>query len=287
MEPNTTVTVGTGLGDAAVAFANDKPIALFAGPCQMESREHAIETALRLKDIARRLGIGLVYKTSFDKANRTSISSARGMGLKQAVPVFAEIREAVGLPVVTDVHEPDQCAAVAGVVDVLQIPAYLCRQTDLLVAAAKTGRAIKIKKGQFLAPWDMANVVRKVTDSGNPDVFLTERGASFGYNTLVSDMRSIPIMAQTGCPVIFDATHSVQQPGGQGETSGGERQFVPVLARAAVAVGVAGLFIETHPDPDNAPCDGPNMVPMGEFEALITELMAIDQAVKQTRAAAE
>lgn len=287
MTPNTTVTIGASLGDAAVSFSNDAPISVLAGPCQLENREHAIETALKLKDIAQRLGIGLVYKTSFDKANRTSLASSRGVGLDAALKIFDEIRTAVGLPVVTDVHSADQCAEIADVVDVLQIPAFLCRQTDLLIAAARTGKAVKIKKGQFLAPWEMKNVVRKVVESGNPNVLLTERGASFGYNTLVSDMRSLPIMAETGCPVIFDATHSVQQPGGQGETSGGERKFVPVLARAAVAVGVAGLFIETHPDPDNAPCDGPNMVPLDQFEGLMASLMAIDEAVKSRREAAE
>ncbi|MEL6287360.1 MAG: 3-deoxy-8-phosphooctulonate synthase [Pseudomonadota bacterium] len=284
--PNThAVTIGD--GDAAVTFANDAPIALFAGPCQMESREHALEMAQALKEIAGRLGVGLVYKSSFDKANRTSLAGARGLGLDRALAVFAEVRDAVGLPVVTDVHEPAHCAAVADVVDVLQIPAFLCRQTDLLIAAAQTGKPVKIKKGQFLAPWDMKNVVAKVTESGNPNVLLTERGASFGYNTLISDMRALPIMAETGCPVIFDATHSVQQPGGQGTSSGGDRRFVPVLSRAAVAVGVAGLFIETHHDPDNAPSDGPNMVPLGAFEALVAELMAIDMAVKGTSLAAE
>ena len=265
---------------APVAFANDAPIALFAGPCQMESRAHALEMAIALKEITSKLGIGLVYKTSFDKANRTSLSGRRGMGLMDALPVFAEIRETLGLPTLTDVHENEHCRIVAEVVDCLQIPAFLCRQTDLLIAAAKTGRAVKIKKGQFLAPWDMKNVVAKVIESGNPNVLVTERGASFGYNTLVSDMRSLPIMAETGCPVIFDATHSVQQPGGQGTSSGGDRRFVPVLARAAVAVGVAGLFIETHQDPDHAPSDGPNMVPLKDFAALIADLMAIDAVVK-------
>jgi 2-dehydro-3-deoxyphosphooctonate aldolase (KDO 8-P synthase) len=236
-----------------------------------------------LKEIARRLGIGLVYKTSFDKANRTSLGGKRGLGLDAGLAVFAEIREKLGLPVVTDVHEAQQCARVAEVVDVLQIPAFLCRQTDLLIAAAKTGRAVKVKKGQFLAPWDMANVVAKITGSGNPNVLVTERGASFGYNTLVVDMRALPIMSQIGCPVIFDATHAVQQPGGQGTSSGGDRRFVPVLARAAVAVGVAGLFIETHQDPDNAPSDGPNMVPLAAFEGLVRELMAIDRVVKGPR----
>jgi len=253
---------------------------VFAGPCQMESRAHALEMASALKEICGRLGIGLVYKTSFDKANRTSLSGRRGIGLEGALAVFAEIRETLGLPVVTDVHEIAHCACVAPVVDVLQIPAFLCRQTDLLVAAALTGKVIKVKKGQFLAPWDMKNVVAKITESGNPNVLVTERGASFGYNTLVVDMRSLAIMAETGAPVIFDATHSVQQPGGQGTSSGGDRRFVPTLARAAVAVGVAGVFIETHQDPDHAPSDGPNMVPLKDFEGLVRELMAIDAVVK-------
>ena len=273
-KPNAAVAIGN------VTFANDRPIALFAGPCQMESRGHALEMAAALKEICGRLGIGLVYKSSFDKANRTSLGGRRGIGLDGALPVFAEIRESLGLPVVTDVHEPGQCVPLAEVVDVLQIPAFLCRQTDLLIAAAATGRPVKIKKGQFLAPWDMANVVAKVTGSGNANVLVTERGASFGYNTLVVDMRSLAIMARIGCPVIFDATHAVQSPGGQGTSSGGDRSFVPVLARAAVAVGVAGLFIETHQDPDNAPSDGPNMVPLRDMEALLSDLMAIDAAVK-------
>jgi 2-dehydro-3-deoxyphosphooctonate aldolase (KDO 8-P synthase) len=274
MKPNATVAVGP------VRFANSAPIAVLAGPCQMESRAHALETASALKEIAGRLGLGLVYKSSFDKANRTSLTGKRGIGLEQALPVFAEIRDSLGLPVVTDIHEIAQVRPVAEVVDVLQIPAFLCRQTDLLVAAAKTGRVVKVKKGQFLAPWDMRNVVAKVIGSGNPNVMVTERGVSFGYNTLVADMRSLPIMAEMGAPVIFDATHSVQQPGGQGTASGGDRRFVPVLARAAVAVGVAGLFIETHPDPDKAPSDGPNMVPLKEFEGLMRDLMAIDTVVK-------
>lgn len=274
MTPNATVRIAT------TTVANDAPLMVFAGPCQMESREHALEMASALKDIATRLGIGLVYKTSYDKANRTSLKGVRGLGLEEALTVFAEVRKTTGLPVVTDVHEPGHCAAVAEVVDVLQIPAFLCRQTDLLVAAAKTGKVVKIKKGQFLAPWDMRNAVDKVVASGNPNVLLTERGASFGYNTLVSDMRSLPIMAETGCPVIFDATHSVQQPGGQGTSSGGDRRYVPVLARAAVAVGVAGLFIETHQDPDSAPSDGPNMVPLAEFEGLLATLQSIDRLVK-------
>jgi 2-dehydro-3-deoxyphosphooctonate aldolase (KDO 8-P synthase) len=274
---STSATVDLG----SVRFGNDLPLALIAGPCAMESREHALETASALKEIAARVGIGLVYKSSFDKANRTSAGSARGIGLDRALAVFAEIKERLGLPVLTDVHEIEHCAPVAEIVDVLQIPAFLCRQTDLLVAAAKTGRVVNVKKGQFLAPWDMANVAAKITGAGNPDVMVTERGASFGYNTLVSDMRSLPIMAATtGAPVIFDATHSVQQPGGQGTTSGGQREFVPVLARAAVAVGVAGVFIETHQDPERAPSDGPNMVPLGEMEALLRRLKAFDALAK-------
>jgi 2-dehydro-3-deoxyphosphooctonate aldolase (KDO 8-P synthase) len=268
-----------------VKFGNDLPISIIAGPCQLESRAHALEVAHALKEIAARLGIGLVYKTSFDKANRTSVSAARGIGLKQALPIFAEIRASLGLPVLTDVHEVSQCAEVALAVDVLQIPAFLCRQTDLLLAAAATGKVINVKKGQFLAPWDMANVVAKITGSSNRNVLVTERGASFGYNTLVSDMRALPILARTtGAPVIFDATHSVQQPGGKGNSSGGEREFVPVLARAAVAVGVAGVFIETHPDPDHAPSDGPNMVPLREFEGLVRRLMAFDTLAKSPAA---
>ncbi len=266
-----------------VRFGNDLPISVIAGPCQLESRQHALETAQALKEIAERLRIGLVYKTSFDKANRTSASAARGIGLDEALPIFAEIRETFGLPVLTDVHENEQCARAAEAVDVLQIPAFLCRQTDLLLAAAATGKAVNVKKGQFLAPWDMANVVKKLVGGGNDRVLVTERGASFGYNTLVSDMRALPILARTTkAPVIFDATHSVQQPGGKGESSGGEREFVPVLARAAVAVGVAGVFIETHPDPDNAPSDGPNMVPLRDFEALVRNLMGFDTLAKQT-----
>ena len=267
-------------GGRAVRIGQAERLAFIAGPCQMESRAHALETASALKAIAERLGVGLVYKTSFDKANRTSAGAARGMGLKAALPVFAEIRETLGLPTLTDVHDAGQCAAVAEAVDVLQIPAFLCRQTDLLVAAARTGRAVNVKKGQFLAPWDMKNVVAKVTGEGNPNVLATERGASFGYNTLVSDMRALPEMARIGCPVVFDATHSVQQPGGQGTSSGGQREYVPVLARAAVAVGVAAVFVETHPDPDHAPSDGPNMVPLGEFEALMARLLAFDALAK-------
>jgi 2-dehydro-3-deoxyphosphooctonate aldolase (KDO 8-P synthase) len=272
--PNATVALGP------VRFGNHLPLAIIAGPCAMESRDHALETAAALKEITDRLGLGLVYKSSFDKANRTSASSARGIGLDRALPIFAEVKERFGLPVVTDVHEAEQCGPLAEVVDILQIPAFLCRQTDLLVAAARTGRTVNIKKGQFLAPWDMANAVAKVTGEGNPNVMLTERGASFGYNTLVTDMRALPIMAQTGAPVIFDATHSVQQPGGQGTTSGGQREFVPVLARAAVAVGIAGVFIETHEDPDSAPSDGPNMVPLGEMAALLERLQAFDRLAK-------
>jgi 2-dehydro-3-deoxyphosphooctonate aldolase (KDO 8-P synthase) len=277
VRPRAHVTIGP------VRFGNDLPIAVFAGPCQMESRAHALEMAAALKEICGRLGVGLVYKSSFDKANRTSLTGKRGIGLDEALPVFAEIRERLGLPVVTDVHEAAQCARVAEVVDVLQIPAFLCRQTDLLVAAARTGRVVKIKKGQFLAPWDMTNVVAKVTESGNANVLVTERGSSFGYNTLVVDMRALPQMSAIGCPVIFDATHAVQQPGGQGASSGGDRRFVPPLARAAVAVGIAGLFIETHQDPDKAPSDGPNMVPLEGFEALLRDLMAIDRVVKSIR----
>jgi 2-dehydro-3-deoxyphosphooctonate aldolase (KDO 8-P synthase) len=273
--PNAAVAVGD------VTFANNRPIAVFAGPCQMESRAHALEMASALKEIAARVGIGLVYKTSFDKANRTSLTGKRGLGLDKALAVFAEIREKHSLAVVTDVHEAQQCARVAEVVDVLQIPAFMCRQTDLLVAAARTGRPVKIKKGQFLAPWDMTNVVAKITESGNSNVLVTERGSSFGYNTLVVDMRSLPIMAEIGAPVIFDATHSVQQPGGRGTASGGDRRFVPTLARAAVAVGVAGVFIETHQDPDRAPSDGPNMVPLGALEGLLGELVAIDRIAKR------
>jgi len=273
-KPNPSVRVGK------VTFSNTRPISVFVGPCQMESRQHALEMAAALKEIAERLNIGLVYKSSFDKANRTSLSGKRGIGLEKALPVFAEIRETLGLPIVTDVHEPEQCAVVAEVADVLQIPAFLCRQTDLLAAAAATGRVIKVKKGQFLAPWDMKNVVDKITGLGNTNVLVTERGSSFGYNTLVTDMRALPILAETGAPVIFDATHSVQQPGGQGASSGGDRRFVPVLAKAAVAVGVAGLFIETHEDPDTAPSDGPNMVPLSQLETLLTQLQAIDTVVK-------
>jgi len=260
--------------------ANNRPFTLIAGPCAMESRQHALEMSAALGEMTTRLGIDFIYKTSFDKANRTSNSSPRGVGLSDALPVFAEVKETQGCPVLTDVHEPEQCAAAAEVVDVLQIPAFLCRQTDLLIAAGQTGKAVNVKKGQFLAPWDMKQVVAKIADTGNEKILLTERGASFGYNTLVSDMRSLPIMAQNGYPIVFDATHSVQQPGGQGTTSGGQREFVPALARAAIAVGVAAVFIETHQDPDTAPSDGPNMVPLDELETLLAQLVAFDQIAK-------
>ncbi len=276
--PNPVVAVG------AARFGNSLPLALIAGPCALESRDHALETAAALKEIAGKVGMDLVYKTSFDKANRTSAKSQRGLGLDRALAIFAEIRQKFGVPVLTDVHEGQQCAAVAEVVDVLQIPAFLCRQTDLLVAAAATGRVINVKKGQFLAPWDMTNVVAKVTGAGNRNVLVTERGASFGYNTLVSDMRALPILARTtGAPVIFDATHSVQQPGGQGTSSGGEREFVPVLACAAVAVGVAGVFIETHDNPDQAPSDGATMMPLKQMEALLRRLLEFDRLAKNSR----
>ncbi len=283
-QPNAVIEIRTPQG-AAVRIGNRERLSIIAGPCQMESRTHALETAQALREVAERLGVGLIYKTSFDKANRTSGNAARGLGLEAALPVFAEIRESTGLPTLTDVHTAEQCAAAAEAVDVLQIPAFLCRQTDLLVAAAKTGRAINVKKGQFLAPWDMKNVIAKITGAGNPNAMACERGASFGYNTLVSDMRALPIMAQIGCPVVFDATHSVQQPGGQGASSGGQREFVPVLARAAVAVGVAAVFMETHPDPDSAPSDGPNMVPLNQFEPLVRELLEYDALAKRRPAA--
>jgi 2-dehydro-3-deoxyphosphooctonate aldolase (KDO 8-P synthase) len=273
-QPNPVVAVGK------AQFGNALPLALIAGPCVLESRAHAFDMAGALEEIAARRGIGFVYKTSFDKANRTSAKSARGLGLAKALEVFTDLRDSLGVPVLTDVHEPDQCALIAEAVDILQIPAFLCRQTDLLVAAAKTGRAVNVKKGQFLAPWDMANVVEKIIGAGNPNVLVTERGVSFGYNTLVSDMRALPVLARTGAPVIFDATHSVQQPGGKGASSGGEREFVPVLARAAVAVGVAGIFIETHQDPDRAPSDGPNMLPLKEMEPLLERLMEFDALAK-------
>jgi 2-dehydro-3-deoxyphosphooctonate aldolase (KDO 8-P synthase) len=277
MNPNRHVAVGTAV------FGNDLPLALIAGPCQLESRAHAFDMAGRLKEMAARLKIGFVYKTSFDKANRTSLTGKRGLGLDKALAVFADLRRELGVTILTDVHEREQCGVVAPVVDVLQIPAFLSRQTDLLIAAAETGKVVNVKKGQFLAPWDMKNAVAKITDSGNANVLLTERGASFGYNTLVSDMRALPIMAETGCPVIFDATHSVQQPGGQGASTGGDRRFVPVLARAAGAAGVAGVFIETHQDPDNAPSDGPNMVPIDQMPALLEDLIAIDAIAKRAR----
>ena len=284
MQPNAIVEVQAP-GGSAVRIGNALPLTIIAGPCAMESRAHALETAQALKEISARLGIGLIYKTSFDKANRTSSRGARGVGLKAALPVFAEIRESLGMPTLTDVHAAEQCAAVAEAVDVLQIPAFLSRQTDLLIAAAQTGRAVNVKKGQFLAPWDMKNVIAKVTEAGNPNVMACERGVSFGYNTLVSDMRALPIMAEIGCPVVFDATHSVQEPGGQGQSSGGRREYVPVLARAAVAVGVACVFMETHADPDSAPSDGPNMVPLKDFEPLLAELMAFDALAKRRQAA--
>ena len=274
-KPNATVAVGS------VRFGNELPLAVIAGPCALESKAHALEMAAALKEIAGRAGIGLVYKTSFDKANRTSAKSARGLGLEPALQIFSEIRDKLKVPVLTDVHDAEQCAKLAPVVDVLQIPAFLCRQTDLLVAAAKTGKAINVKKGQFLAPWDMQNVVEKITGAGNRDVLVTERGVSFGYNTLVSDMRALPILKRTAqAPVIFDATHSVQQPGGRGTSSGGEREFVPVLARAATAVGIAGIFIETHQDPDKAPSDGPNMLPLKEMEPLLRALIEFDRLAK-------
>jgi 2-dehydro-3-deoxyphosphooctonate aldolase (KDO 8-P synthase) len=265
----------------ALDVANDRPLSIIAGPCALESRQHALEMSAALKEMAAKAGVGLVYKTSFDKANRSSVKTARGLGLKKSLPILAEVREARGIPVLTDVHAPEQCAPVAEAVDVLQIPAFLCRQTDLLIAAGDTGKPINVKKGQFLAPWDMKNVAAKIASTGNENVLLCERGASFGYNTLVSDMRSLPIMAETGYPVVFDATHSVQQPGGQGETSGGERKFVPVLARAAVAIGVAAVFMETHQDPDRAPSDGPNMIALKDMPGLLQHLMAFDKLAKE------
>jgi 2-dehydro-3-deoxyphosphooctonate aldolase (KDO 8-P synthase) len=261
-------------------ISNDKPFTLIAGPCQLENEEHALKISSELKKITTDLGINLIYKTSFDKANRTSLKGKRGMGLDKSLPIFDKIRKEVGLPVLTDVHTAEQCSIVAKHVDVLQIPAFLCRQTDLLIAAAKTGKIINVKKGQFLAPWDMANVIKKIEESGNKNILITERGASFGYNTLVSDMRSLPIMSRFGFPIVFDATHSVQQPGGMGEKSGGQREFVPYLARAAIAVGVGAIFMETHEDPDNAPSDGPNMVPLNEVKALLKKLTEIDKLVK-------
>ena len=261
-------------------IANDKPFTLIAGPCQLENETHAIKISSELKKITSELGINLIYKTSFDKANRTSLKGKRGMGLEKSLPIFDKIRKEVGLPVLTDVHTAEQCSIVKDHVDVLQIPAFLCRQTDLLIAAAKTGKIINVKKGQFLAPWDMANVIKKIEESGNKNILITERGASFGYNTLVSDMRALPIMSKFGFPIVFDATHSVQQPGGMGEKSGGQREFVPYLARAAIAVGVGAIFMETHEDPDNAPSDGPNMVPLNEVKALLKKLTEIDKLVK-------
>ncbi len=278
MKTNGEVVVGQ--GPRAVRIGNRLPLALIAGPCAMQGRDHALFIADALAVLAERLGIGLVYKSSFDKANRSSADSARGIGLDKALSIFAAVKQRTGLPVLTDVHDAAQCAPVAEVVDVLQIPAFLCRQTDLLLAAAATGRAVNVKKGQFLAPWDMGNVVDKIVGGGNPDVLVTERGASFGYNTLVSDMRALPVLAATGAPVVFDATHSVQQPGGQGKTSGGQREFVPVLARAAVAVGVAAVFIETHEAPETAPSDGPNMVPLDQMEALVATLQRFDRLAK-------
>jgi 2-dehydro-3-deoxyphosphooctonate aldolase (KDO 8-P synthase) len=276
--PNSVVKVGS------VEIGNAKPLSIIAGPCAMESRDHALEMASALKEVARRAGVGLIYKTSFDKANRTSANSARGLGFELALPIFAEIRDRLGVPVLTDVHEREQCTPVADVADVLQIPAFLCRQTDLLIAAAQTGRVVNVKKGQFLAPWDMKNVIAKITAAGNPNVLTTERGVSFGYNTLVSDMRALPILARLGAPVVFDATHSVQQPGGQGTASGGEREMVPVLARAAVAVGVAAVFMETHEDPDRAPSDGPNMMKLKDLPELLAELVEIDRIAKRRAA---
>ncbi|NQW10905.1 MAG: 3-deoxy-8-phosphooctulonate synthase [Alphaproteobacteria bacterium] len=267
------------VGDLRIA--NDRPFTLIAGPCAIESRAHAIEVAEALAAIAGKAGVPLIYKSSFDKANRTSLSAGRGVGLTQGLDILAEVRQRIGCPVLTDVHEPGQCKAVGEHVDVLQIPAFLCRQTDLLVAAAETGRAVNVKKGQFLAPWDMPHVVAKIADTGNRNILLTERGASFGYNTLVSDMRALPEMARTGYPVVFDATHSAQQPGGRGGSSGGQREFVPVLARAALAVGVAAVFMECHPDPDTAPSDGPNMVPLAQMAALLETLVAFDRIAKQ------
>ncbi|ADL01235.1 3-deoxy-8-phosphooctulonate synthase [Brevundimonas subvibrioides] len=284
--PNAVITLsGNGI-TTPVVIGGGARIAFIAGPCQLESRQHALEMAHALKEIGQRLNVGIIYKTSFDKANRTSANAARGLGLEQSLPIFDEIRQVTGLPVLTDVHSEEQARVAAQAVDVLQIPAFLSRQTDLLLAAAATGKAINIKKGQFLAPWDMKNVIAKVVGAGNPNVMACERGASFGYNTLVSDMRALPVLREIGCPVVFDATHSVQQPGGQGTSSGGQREFVPVLARAAVAVGVDAVFMETHQDPDHAPSDGPNMVPLDQFEALAAELLAYDDLSKARMAKA-
>jgi 2-dehydro-3-deoxyphosphooctonate aldolase (KDO 8-P synthase) len=279
MNPNAVVEIPLPRG-GVLEMGNEKPLTIIAGPCQLESREHGLEVSMALKEIADRTGVNLVYKTSFDKANRTSLSGKRGLGLSASLEVFNEIRETSGLPLLTDIHTAEQCAIVAEAADILQIPAFLCRQTDLLIAAAETGKVINVKKGQFLAPWDMPNVIGKLTGAGNPNVIATERGASFGYNTLVVDMRSFPIMKQTGAPVVMDATHAVQQPGGQGGSSGGQRQFAPHLARAAVSLGIAGVFMETHPDPDNAPSDGPNMIPLNRFEEVVRDLMAFDALAK-------
>lgn len=279
MTPNALITIKTPHG-RVYEIGNDKPMTVLAGPCAMESRDHALMSAQRLRDISDKTGINIIYKSSYDKANRTSIHSARGLGLAKAMPIFEEIRQTFDLPCVTDIHTVEQAKEVGQVVDILQIPAFLCRQTDLLVAAAQTGKVLNVKKGQFLAPWDMENVINKVVEAGNPNVMACERGASFGYNTLVTDFRGLPIMKSFGCPVVFDATHSVQQPGGQGGTSGGQREFVPVLARAAASIGVAALFMETHPDPDNAPSDGPNMVPMNEFEDLLNDIIRFDYLAK-------
>lgn len=279
MSPNTVVEVQRPSGDA-YRIGNDLPLTIIAGPCQLESRDHGLEVSAALKEIADRVGLNLIYKTSFDKANRTSLSGKRGMGMEASLPVFAEIRETTGLPVLTDIHTAEQCAIAAQAVDVLQIPAFLCRQTDLLIAAAETGKVINVKKGQFLAPWDMDNVLGKITGAGNANILATERGVSFGYNTLVVDMRSIPIMKRSGAPVVLDATHAVQQPGGQGTSSGGQRQFAPHLARAAVSLGIAAVFMETHPDPDNAPSDGPNMIPLDRFEEILRDLKAFDELAK-------
>lgn len=285
MNPNAVVEIPVPSG-SPYQVGNEKPLTIIAGPCQLESREHGLEVSAALKEIGERVGLNIIYKTSFDKANRTSLSGKRGMGLEASLPVFNEIRETTGLPVLTDIHTAEQCAIAAQAVDVLQIPAFLCRQTDLLIAAAETGKAINVKKGQFLAPWDMKNVISKLTGAGNPNVFACERGISFGYNTLVVDMRSIPIMKEIGCPIVLDATHSVQQPGGQGTSSGGQRQFAPHLARAAVSLGVAAVFMETHPDPDNAPSDGPNMIPLNRFEEVLRDLKAFDDLAKANRVVA-
>ena len=279
MNPNTVVEIPLPHG-GVLEMGNEKPLTIIAGPCQLESREHGLEVSQALKEIADRTGVKLVYKTSFDKANRTSLKGQRGLGLSASMDVFNEIRETTGLPLLTDIHTEEQCAIVAEAADILQIPAFLCRQTDLLIAAAKTGKVINVKKGQFLAPWDMPNVIGKITGAGNANVIATERGASFGYNTLVVDMRSFPIMKQTGAPVVMDATHAVQQPGGQGGSSGGQRQYAPHLARAAVSLGIAGVFMETHPDPDKAPSDGPNMIPLNRFEEVVRDLMAFDALAK-------